>query len=66
MSPKVFNAVDDSVHGTESTDDSSLLIGKVSDHLIVSRQKTHHKFASGFIELFLGFYHLLLRTQSIR
>jgi hypothetical protein len=39
MSPKVFNAVDDSVHSTESTYDSNLLIGKVSDHLIVSRQR---------------------------
>ena len=39
MSPKVFNALNDSVHSTESTDDSNLLIGKVSDHLIVSRQR---------------------------
>jgi hypothetical protein len=39
MSPKVFNAVDDSVHATECTDDSNLLEGKVSDNLIVSRQR---------------------------
>jgi hypothetical protein len=39
MSPKVFNAFDNSVHGTESTDDSYLLEGKVSDHLIVFRQR---------------------------
>jgi hypothetical protein len=65
MSPKVFNAVDDSVHSTESTDDSNLLIGKVSDHLKVQTEKTHHKFASGVIDPFLDFIHLLLRTQSI-
>ena len=47
--------------------DNNLLIGKVSNHLILSRQKTHHnlKFASGVIELFLDFFHLLHRTQSI-
>jgi hypothetical protein len=39
MSPKVFNAVNDSVHSTECTDDGNLLIGKVSDHLIVSIQR---------------------------
>jgi hypothetical protein len=39
MFPKFFNAVNDSVHSTESTDGGNLLIGKVSDHLIVSRQR---------------------------
>jgi len=31
---KFFNAVDDGVQSTESTDDTDLLIEKVSDHLI--------------------------------
>jgi hypothetical protein len=39
MSPKVFNTVDDSVRSTERTYDSNLLIGKVSDHSIASRQR---------------------------
>jgi hypothetical protein len=43
-----------------------LLIGKVSDQLIeCPAEKTHHKFASGVIELFLEFFHLLFRTQNI-
>ena len=66
MFPKVFHAVYDSVQSTKSTDDSNLLIRKVSVRLInVRTEKTHHKFASGVIELFLKFFHILLRIQSI-
>ena len=38
----------------------------MSDHLyyIVQVEKTHHKFASGVHELFLEFFHLLLRSPS--
>ena len=38
----------------------------MSVHLInVRTEKTHHKFASGVIELLLEFFHILLRIQSI-
>ena len=80
MSPKVFNAVNDSVHSTESADDSNLLIGKVSDHLKVSKQRKRTinllrvslSFSlSSFIlsfafKVFLSFWYLEWKSDTIQ
>jgi hypothetical protein len=80
MSPKVFNAVNDSVHSTESPDDSNLLIGKVSDHLKVSGQRkrtinlllTSLSFSlisiifSFALKVFLSFWYLEWKSDTTR
>jgi hypothetical protein len=73
-----FNAVDDNVYSTECTDDSNLLTGKVSDHLIKSRQRKRtinlllaslnfslSSFISSFaLKVFLSFWYLEWKSST--